>query len=110
VDSRFGASADDEGPVRGSALVVAANISDRYQNPQMLRVKLVVEAEGLPKTTVKHSQLIWGEWHFVRKATETKREKDLEAEAYGKHDKHHGAQFDPELQAMVDEEKKGQSS
>jgi len=105
-------------PVRGTAVVVAANMSDRYKNPQVLKTKLVVEAEGVPKTTVTHSQLIWGEWHFVwpdpgdavpvvvdradptrlrfdrerfykqrkrqRKATEAKREQDLEAEAYGK--------------------------
>lgn len=51
-------------PVHGEAVVAAANFSDRYQNPQMFRATLVVSADGLPKTTVKHSRLVWATWNF----------------------------------------------
>jgi len=46
-------------PVRGTALV--ADVNDwllETRTPYTLRATLVVEAEGVPKTTVEHSEVV----------------------------------------------------
>jgi hypothetical protein len=49
--------------VRGTALVV--DVSDwllETRTPYTLRMTLVVEADGVPKTTVEHSELVNADW------------------------------------------------
>jgi hypothetical protein len=45
-------------PVRGEALVVEANDWTPNVNPHPLKATLVVHAEGVPKTTVEHDELV----------------------------------------------------
>jgi hypothetical protein len=53
-------------PVKGTAFVVSANRWTRTQVPSPLRAKLVVEGDGVPKTTVEHSERVgpklWDVW------------------------------------------------
>jgi hypothetical protein len=53
-------------PVQGKAFVVSANNWTRAQVPSPLRAKFVVEADGVPKTTVEHSEKVppklWEVW------------------------------------------------
>lgn len=46
-------------PVSGTALVVAADTVLPTANPVLFRGKLVVSAEGVPKTEVEHQQRWW---------------------------------------------------
>jgi len=53
-------------PVKGTAFVVSANSWTRAQVPSPLHARLVVEGEGVPKTTVDHTEKVgpklWGVW------------------------------------------------
>jgi hypothetical protein len=53
-------------PVKGTAFVVSANQWTRAQVPSPLHAKLVVEGNGVPKTTVEYSERVgpklWGVW------------------------------------------------
>jgi hypothetical protein len=53
-------------PVKGTAFVVSANQWTRAQVPSPLHAKLVVEGDGVPKTTVEHSERVepklWTVW------------------------------------------------
>ena len=53
-------------PVKGTAFVVSANQWTRTQVPSPLHAKLVVEGDGVPKTTVEHSERVepklWDVW------------------------------------------------
>jgi hypothetical protein len=53
-------------PVQGTALVVAVNDWSFGTNPNVCKMKLVLEAPGVPTTTVKHDNVIWahdiGKW------------------------------------------------
>lgn len=53
-------------PVKGTAFVVSANDWTRAQVPSPLHAKFVVEGDGVPKTTVEHSEKVppkhWEVW------------------------------------------------
>jgi hypothetical protein len=46
-------------PVQGTAFVVSANSWTMTQVPSPLHAKLVVQGDGVPKTTVEHSEKVW---------------------------------------------------
>ena len=57
-------------PVKGTAFVVSANFWTRAQVPSPLRAKFVVEGDGVPKTTVEHSEKVPPKHWFVWPSSE----------------------------------------